>query len=65
MKKFISQNKMSKKTRKELDSKNRVVWENINPVTKKIENKKAYNRKKAQKGYEYFLDGPFYIFKTG
>ena len=45
MAKFIPKAKMSKKARKELAKQNRVTWE-MNPVTRKAENKKAYNRKK-------------------
>ena len=45
MNKFISRQKMSKKARKELDAKQRSTW-SFSPVTKKVENKKLYNRKK-------------------
>lgn len=43
-KKFISQDKMSKKARKELNNQKRVTWER-SPVTKIVESKKRYNRK--------------------
>ena len=36
---------MSKKARKELDAKHRVTW-SFSPVTKKVESKKLYNRKR-------------------
>ena len=45
MAKFIPKAKMSKKAAKELAKQNRVTWE-MNPVTRKTENKKAYNRKR-------------------
>ena len=45
MAKFIPKAKMSKKARKELAKQNRVTWD-VNPVTRKTENKKLYNRKK-------------------
>ena len=45
MTKFIPKAKMSKKARKELAKHNRVTWD-VNPVTRKTENKKLYNRKK-------------------
>ena len=45
MAKFISRQKMSKKARKELDLKQRATW-SFSPVTKKVESKKLYNRKK-------------------
>lgn len=43
-KKFISQDKMSKKARKKLNNQKRATWEH-SPVTKIVESKKRYNRK--------------------
>ena len=48
MEKFILYEKLSKKKKRELDAGKRTVWA-ISPVTRKPENPKAYNRKKAQK----------------
>ena len=48
MKKFIPREKLNKKARRELDQQNRKTWEGINPVTKVIENKKAYKRAKIR-----------------
>ena len=48
MEKFIPYEKLSKKKKRELDAGRRTVWA-ISPVTRKPENPKAYNRKKAQK----------------
>ncbi len=45
MAKFISRQKMNKKARKELDLKQRATW-SFSPVTKKVESKKLYNRKR-------------------
>lgn len=45
MKKFIPRDKMSKKARKQLDEQQRATW-GFSPVTKKVESKKLYNRKK-------------------
>ena len=45
MTKFIPRAKLSKKARKELDTQHRTTWA-FAPVTKKIESKKIYNRKK-------------------
>ncbi len=45
--KFISYEKLSKKKKRELDAAKRRVW-TISPVTRRPENSKAYNRKKAQ-----------------
>ena len=48
MEKFIPYEKLSKKKQRELDARRRNTWA-ISPVTRKPENSKAYNRKKAQK----------------
>ena len=48
MEKFIPYEKLSKKKKRELDALRRTVWA-ISPVTRKSENPKAYNRRKAQK----------------
>ena len=61
MKKFIPKNKMSKKARKELDAKQRLSWGAVSPVTRKTENKKAYNRKKARTEWDYPPAGLFFI----
>ena len=46
MTRFIPRPKLSKKARKELDAQKRTTWA-FSPVTKKVESKKIYNRKKA------------------
>ena len=46
MAKFVSREKLSKKARKELDSRKRATWA-FSPTTKKVESKKLYNRKKS------------------
>ena len=48
MARFIPYDKLSKKQKKMLDARRRKVWA-ISPVTRKSENPKAYNRRKAQK----------------
>lgn len=48
MEKFIPYEKLSKKKKRELDAGRRTAWA-ISPVTRKSENPKAYNRRKAQK----------------
>ena len=45
MEKFIPKEKLSKKARKALEAKKRATWD-ISPVTKRVESKKVYNRKK-------------------
>lgn len=42
---FIPKAKMSKKAQKEHAKKQRVTWD-VNPVTRKTENRKLYNRKR-------------------
>lgn len=49
MKKFIPYEKLSKKKRRELAATRRGSWGALNPVTRKPEPQKAYNRKKARK----------------
>ena len=44
MEKFIPYEKLSKKKKRELNNQKRNVWE-LNPITRKTGNKKAYNRK--------------------
>ena len=48
MEKFIPYEKLSKKKKRELDARRRTLW-TVSPVTRRSENPKAYNRKKAQK----------------
>ena len=45
---FIPYEKLSKKKQRELNAARRGTW-TINPVTRKPENPKAYNRKTARK----------------
>ena len=48
MEKFIPYEKLSKKEKRKLDQTRRQTWNNLNPVTRKPTNSKAYNRKKSQ-----------------
>ena len=50
MKKFVPENKMSKKARKELNSSRRTTW-GFSPITKKVESRKVYNRKRIALDY--------------
>ena len=59
MEKFIPYKKLSKKKRKELNAKRREIW-TISPITRKPENPKAYNRKKAQRLDDDSSSVPFY-----
>lgn len=49
MKKFVPKEKLSKKAKRELNALQRKGWNGINPVTRKPENPKAYNRKKLRR----------------
>ena len=42
---FVPKNKLSKKAQKELNRQRRVTW-GFSPVTKTVESRKLYNRKK-------------------
>ena len=48
MEKFIPYEKLSKKEKRKLDQAKRQTWGELNPVTRKPENSKAYNRKRTQ-----------------
>ncbi len=49
MQNFVPFEKLSKKERERLNKARRATWGALNPVTRKPENPKAYNRKKLQK----------------
>ena len=48
MKKFIPYEKLSKKEKRKIDQARRQTWGELNPVTRKSENSKAYNRNKTR-----------------
>ncbi len=47
MERFIPREKLSKRRKKELNAQKRSTWEGINPVTRKLESKKLYSRKRT------------------
>ena len=49
---FIPREKLGKKAKRKLDRSRRRGWAETNPVTRIIENKKHYNRKKPSNRYE-------------
>ena len=61
MEKFIPYKKLSKKEKRKLDQAKRQTWGNLNPVTRKPENSKAYNRKKTQDWKKEFSNPAFYF----
>jgi len=46
--KYVPLEKRSKKQQNEFHNAQRKDWGNLNPVTRKVPNAKAYNRKKAR-----------------
>lgn len=48
MKKPIPFDKLSKKRQRELNAQKRITWGELNPITRRPENSRAYNRAKAQ-----------------
>jgi len=48
MEKFIPYEKLSKKEKRKIDQARRQTWGELNPVTRKPTNSKAYNRRKTQ-----------------
>lgn len=60
MMKFIPREKMSKKARKELDQSRREMW-SVPPATRKIENKKHYNRKTHKACIRFEHDGAGFL----
>ena len=48
MEKYIPYKKLSKKEQRKMDLAKRQAWGELNPVTRKPANSKAYNRKRTQ-----------------
>ena len=48
MEKFIPYEKLSKKEKRKIDKARRQTWGELNPVTRKPENSKTYNRNKTR-----------------
>ena len=48
MEKFIPYEKLSKKEKRKIDQARRQTWGVLNPITRKPENSKAYNRNKSR-----------------
>ena len=70
MEKFIPYEKLSKKEKRNLDLAKRQTWGELNPVTRKPTNSKAYNRNKTRNWkreyHEASSSGTFiYAFSTG
>jgi hypothetical protein len=50
--KFIPPDKQSKREQKARNAKQRRDWGEFNPVTRKTDNAKAYNRKKSKRNWQ-------------
>lgn len=61
MEKYVPYEKLSKKKKKEWNAKQRGSWYGMNPVTRKPENSRAYNRRKARKWGKDLRDRAFCI----
>ena len=61
MEKFIPVEKLSKKEQQKKNAARRGSWYGLNPVTRKPESSKAYNRRKAQKWSDDSGSVPFVI----
>jgi len=48
MEKFVPFEKLSKKQQRQLNNQKRKTWGELNPVTRRSDNPKAYNRKKTR-----------------
>ena len=66
MERFIPYEKLSKKEKRKIDQARRQTWGELNPVTRKPKNSKAYNRKRTQDWKRELPPNPvsFYILLT-
>ena len=59
MEKFIPYEKLSKKEQRRRNAQRRGTWYGLNPVTRKPQNSKAYNRQRARKWSDESITSPF------
>jgi len=59
MEKYIPYEKLSKKEKRKVDAMRRNTWGELKPVTRKPQNSRAYNRKKAQSWKHHSNSVPF------
>lgn len=62
MEKFIPYEKQSKKAKKALNAARRGSWGAVNPITRKPENSKAYNRARTKNRKIDFPDSSSFLF---
>ena len=61
MARFVPKDKLSKKAQKELNRQRRTMWD-FSPVTKTVDSKKLYNRKRnARDRYDDYGTSVFYF----
>lgn len=66
MEKFIPYEKLSKKEKRKMDLAKRQTWGELNPVTRKPQNSKAYNRYKSRnwkRDYYHETNSGTFLFK--
>ena len=56
---FVSKNKLSKKAQKELNRQRRVTWD-FSPVTKTVDSRKIYSRKRKTRNRDDYGPGFYY-----
>ena len=64
VKKIVPKAKLSKKVRRKLNAERRTTWA-FSPVTKRVESKKVYNRKKISRTDEEDGPGDSFLRYTG
>ena len=55
MERYIPYEKLSKKERRKISAARRNTWGTVNPVTRKPENSRPYNRRKARKCVDMYV----------
>ena len=60
MARFVPKDKLSKKAQKELNRQRRVTWD-FSPVTKTVDSKKLYNRKRNARNRDNYGLGVFLL----
>lgn len=62
---FTPYEKLSKKKKKELNAAKRSEWGAVNPVTRRTESKKLYNRKKSRRAWINSESAAFDLYDSG
>ena len=60
MARFVPKDKLSKKAQKKLNRQRRVTWD-FSPVTKTVDSKKLYNRKRNARNRDDYGPGAFLL----